>query len=108
MESRTSSRPMDRPSTTGPAPDRTQPGRPPRQDSMPMSPGSNAPRPQKAASSSPQPPTNRPQQPQAKPGGPKPPAPKPATPAAPPGKGPKTFDEMGIGQAPKENDCVVM
>ncbi|KAF2868884.1 hypothetical protein BDV95DRAFT_596582 [Massariosphaeria phaeospora] len=38
----------------------------------------------------------------------KPPAPKPATPSGPPGKGPKTFDEMGVGQAPKESDCVVM
>ncbi|USP73192.1 hypothetical protein yc1106_00466 [Curvularia clavata] len=46
------------------------------------------------------------------------PASKPATPTAPskpaqsapqgPGKGPKTFDEMGIGQAPKEGDCVIM
>lgn len=34
---------------------------------------------------------------------------KPVTPAAStPGNGPKTFDEMGIGQAPKDNDCVVM
>lgn len=32
---------------------------------------------------------------------------RPAQPAATtPGKGPKTFDEMGIGQANKENDCV--
>ncbi|KAI8939594.1 hypothetical protein NX059_003358 [Plenodomus lindquistii] len=36
---------------------------------------------------------------------------KPSTPssaASTPGKGPKTFDEMGIGQAPKDSDCVVM
>jgi hypothetical protein len=33
--------------------------------------------------------------------------PKPASSAAStPGKGPKTFDEMGIGQAPKDSDCV--
>ncbi|KAH9879992.1 hypothetical protein J1614_002017 [Plenodomus biglobosus] len=34
---------------------------------------------------------------------------KPATPSiasSTPGKGPKTFDEMGIGQAPKDSDCV--
>ncbi|KAF9731573.1 hypothetical protein PMIN06_007889 [Paraphaeosphaeria minitans] len=39
----------------------------------------------------------------------KPAAPKPSS-SAPtgPGKGPKTFDEMGIGQAPKDSDCVVM
>ncbi|KAL4959965.1 putative chitin synthase activator (Chs3) [Aspergillus stella-maris] len=52
---------------------------------------------------------------------PKPMAPPsaPATPAAPApqkptkapaitGKGPKTFEEMGVPQAPKENDCIVM
>ncbi|KAH8727161.1 hypothetical protein GQ44DRAFT_738447 [Phaeosphaeriaceae sp. PMI808] len=32
---------------------------------------------------------------------------KPSTPASSAGaKGPKTFDEMGIGQAPKDSDCV--
>ncbi|KAL5332815.1 hypothetical protein BJX70DRAFT_404193 [Aspergillus crustosus] len=49
-------------------------------------------------------------------GTPKPPAapqPAPATqkPAKAgnlPGKGPKTFEEMGVPQAPKENDCIVM
>jgi hypothetical protein len=31
---------------------------------------------------------------------------KPSKPGAQPGKGPKTFEEMGVPQAPKENDCV--
>ncbi|KAI9820890.1 MAG: hypothetical protein M1832_003523 [Thelocarpon impressellum] len=37
-------------------------------------------------------------------------APAPAAAAAPrpPGKGPKTFEEMGVPQAPKENECTVM
>lgn len=35
----------------------------------------------------------------------KPAAAKPPS-SAGPGKGPKTFDEMGIGQAPKDSDCV--
>ncbi|KAI9373235.1 hypothetical protein BJX61DRAFT_541943 [Aspergillus egyptiacus] len=46
--------------------------------------------------------------------------PKPSAPASPaasqkpakagnlPGKGPKTFEEMGVPAAPKENDCIVM
>ncbi|KAF2011792.1 hypothetical protein BU24DRAFT_426890 [Aaosphaeria arxii CBS 175.79] len=46
--------------------------------------------------------------PAGKPPAAKPPVAKPPAPAGPPGKGPKTFDEMGIGQAPKDNDCVVM
>ncbi|CBF82690.1 hypothetical protein AN3445.2 [Aspergillus nidulans FGSC A4] len=33
---------------------------------------------------------------------------KPATPGRLPGKGPKTFEEMGVPQAPKESDCIVM
>jgi len=36
---------------------------------------------------------------------------KPATPSSAsstPGKGPKTFDEMGVGAPPKDSDCVVM
>ncbi|KAF2129938.1 HCP-like protein [Dothidotthia symphoricarpi CBS 119687] len=37
------------------------------------------------------------------------PPPQPATPvASASGKGPKTFDEMGIGAAPKKDDCIVM
>jgi TPR repeat protein len=96
QENRTSSRP-ERPSTATPS---QQPGRPPRQDSMPLpnrvptmqQPG---PPPQKPLP----PPTN-------KPGAAAPPA-KPSTPAsAPPGKGPKTFDEMGISQTAGEKDCV--
>jgi TPR repeat protein len=44
---------------------------------------------------------------QTKPSGPAPPSAKPATPvSSTPGKGPKTFDEMGIGQASKDSDCV--
>ncbi|KAL4864974.1 hypothetical protein BDV12DRAFT_157801 [Aspergillus spectabilis] len=47
---------------------------------------------------------------------PQPPAAPQAAPAAQkpakagnlPGKGPKTFEEMGVPQAPKENDCIVM
>lgn len=31
---------------------------------------------------------------------------KPSKQGAQPGKGPKTFEEMGVPQAPKENDCV--
>lgn len=34
------------------------------------------------------------------------PASKPTAPSRPPGKGPKTFDEMGIGQAKQDSDCV--
>ncbi|CAI6338839.1 unnamed protein product [Periconia digitata] len=45
--------------------------------------------------------------PSAKPAGPKPAPAKPAA-ASTPGNGPKTFDEMGISQAPKDGDCVVM
>jgi TPR repeat protein len=42
-----------------------------------------------------------------KPVTPTPPTTKPMSPAAStPGKGPKTFDEMGIGQASKDSDCV--
>ncbi|KAI9839747.1 MAG: hypothetical protein M1837_002035 [Sclerophora amabilis] len=35
-------------------------------------------------------------------------APAPASTSRPPGKGPKTFDEMGVPQANKDSDCVVM
>jgi len=38
----------------------------------------------------------------------KPAAAKPAAPAKTPGKGPKTFDEMGIAQTKEQGDCVVM
>jgi TPR repeat protein len=108
QESRTSSRP-DRPSTTTPG-----------QGSHPSSrPGSagrasahDMPKPNRVATlqqqQPPKPPKAAPAQ-ASKPSGPAPPA-KPTTPAAstPPGKGPKTFDEMGIGQAPKDSDCTVM
>ncbi|PSN62830.1 HCP-like protein [Corynespora cassiicola Philippines] len=95
QESRASSRP-DRPSTTTPA------GRP---GSRPNSAG----RPSGKDTSSPAPKPSAPS-PAAKPAGAKPPPAKPAKPTTPatPGNGPKTFDDMGIAQPPKENDCVVM
>ena len=77
--------------------------RPPRHESLPAP--TNRP-----------PPTTNQQIPQGSSKPPKPahanttPAPKPtpAVPAEPrpPGKGPKTFDDMGIENAPKENECV--
>lgn len=93
-ESRTSSRP-DRPSTT-------VPGQSQRPSSRPGSAG-------RVSAQAPMPKPNRAptmQQQVTRPGAQsaKPAAPKPST----PGNGPKTFDEMGIGQAPKDNDCVVM
>lgn len=100
QESRTSARP-DRPSTTTPG-QGSRPGsagRPSMQDSMPKPnrvqtlQQQQPPKPAPAQS-------NRPGQ-QTKPAAPS----KPSTPSTP-GNGPKTFDEMGIGQAPKENDCV--
>ena len=114
QESRTSSRP-DRPGTAGPA---SRPGPGPGHgpglspaSSRPGSAGRPGPSPGKTG-----PPQQRPgagntsAPPGAGPGGAppaaKPAAPKPAAASAPPGKGPKTFDEMGIGQAPKDNDCV--
>jgi hypothetical protein len=103
MEGRSSSRP-DRPSTAAPGPGPGPgAGGPGRRDPTPQQ-GANMTRPK--PSPSPQaPPKQQAQAPSAKPGGPKPQAAKPAAPSTP-GKGPKTFDEMGIGQAPKENDCV--
>jgi TPR repeat protein len=102
-ESRTSSRP-ERPSTTvaSQGPPGGQ-GRP----SMQQTASAPAPRPAPPSSASSQPPPAKQSPAQtARPSGPKPPAPKPAAAPATPGKGPKTFDEMGIGQAPKESDCV--
>ncbi|KAF2707371.1 hypothetical protein K504DRAFT_436885 [Pleomassaria siparia CBS 279.74] len=109
QESRVSSRP-DRPSTAAPGPrqPQSQPsrpgtanaaaGRPMLQDSMSSqsSKPASKPTPQQPQQSKPPPAQN----------------PKPAKPAKPadypPGKGPKTFDEMGIGQAPSDKDCIVM
>ncbi|KAJ4384545.1 hypothetical protein N0V86_000145 [Didymella sp. IMI 355093] len=106
QESRTNSIRGDRPSNATPG-QGSRPssrpgsaGRPGPQDSMP--------KPQRAPTQQQRPP------PQAAPASAPAPASKPAAPApkpavsSPPGKGPKTFDEMGIGQAPTDKDCVVM
>ncbi|KAJ4365783.1 hypothetical protein N0V83_008404 [Neocucurbitaria cava] len=107
QESRTSSR-MDRPSTT-------VSGQSSRPSSRPGSAGRTSaqapmPKPNRAPTMQQQPPRPPPAQ-AGKPTTPGQPA-KPTKPAASsvstPGNGPKTFDEMGIGQAPKENDCAVM
>lgn len=106
QESRTSARP-DRPSTTAPGP---RPGGGP--SSRPGSagrPSAHSPKPQ-GLPQGPKPPGKSATPVQQQPVKPSNPAqaakPAPAKPAAPPGKGPKTFDEMGIGQAPKDSDCV--
>jgi len=109
QESRTSSRP-DRPSTAGPGQaSRTSSrpgsaGRPSAHDAMP--------KPNRVATLQQQPQPKPPKAspaPPSKASSPAPPS-KPSTPASvassTPGKGPKTFDEMGIGQAPKDSDCV--
>lgn len=111
QESRTSSRPDMRPSTT-------VPGQGPRISSRPGSAGrpsaqDGMPKPQRVATiqqqqQQQQPPPPKTQLPAqaGKPPGPAPPS-KPSTPASTAsGKGPKTFDEMGIGNAPKDSDCV--
>ncbi|KAL5121032.1 hypothetical protein ACEQ8H_000881 [Pleosporales sp. CAS-2024a] len=99
QESRTSSRPDMRPSTTVPG----QASRPLAHDGMP--------KPNKVPTMQQQQqlPAKKPPAAQGgKPSGPVPPF-KSSTPASTgPGKGPKTFDEMGVGQAPKDGDCVVM
>ncbi|KAF1362511.1 HCP-like protein [Lizonia empirigonia] len=109
QESRTNSMRPDRPSTA-------TPGQGSRPSSRPGSAGRSSgqdsmPKPQRAPTQQQRPPlqaapasasaqVNKP---------PAAPAPaKPASVASPPGKGPKTFDEMGIGQAPQDKDCVVM
>jgi hypothetical protein len=96
--------PPDRPSTTGPGgrPGQKPPSRPgsagrPSHDGLPQ-----GPKPGKPGAPQQQPSPARPNAAQAA----KPTTPKPQPAAGPPGKGPKTFDEMGIGQAPKDNDCV--
>ncbi|KAF1928880.1 HCP-like protein [Didymella exigua CBS 183.55] len=108
QESRTNSMRHDRPSTA-------MPGQGPRPSSRPGSAGRPAPqdpmpKPQRAPTQQQRPP------PQAAPASAPAPASRPPA-AAPPlkpsvsspsGKGPKTFDEMGIGQAPQDKDCVVM
>ena len=104
QESRTNSMRVDRPSTATPG-QGSRPssrpgsaGRPGPQDPMP--------KPQRAPTQQQRPP------PQAAPASAPAPASKPAAPApkpavsSPPGKGPKTFDEMGIGSAPQDKDCV--
>jgi TPR repeat protein len=120
QESRSSSRPLDRPSTAvpGPRPGQGQgqgprpgsAGRPSAQQPMPPSQGSKpglSPVPSKP--STPQPSAGRPKPQTAQTTQPaQAPKPPPMQHAATtgPGKGPKTFDEMGIGQAPGEKDCV--
>jgi hypothetical protein len=107
QESRTSSRP-DRPSTTVPG-SGSRPssrpgsaGRPSAHDAMPKPSRVAAIQQQQQPSKPPRPAPG----PAGKPPGPAPPS-KPSTPASSAaGKGPKTFDEMGIGQAPKDGDCV--
>jgi TPR repeat protein len=109
---RTSSRPSTASNASSPAP-----GRPLHQDTMSS---------QSSHNSSNKPPATQqphkqqapPQAQAAKPAETKPPkpaetkpagpvAPKPAKPTEyPPGKGPKTFDEMGIGQTKDDKDCV--
>ncbi|KAH8643801.1 P-loop containing nucleoside triphosphate hydrolase protein [Alternaria alternata] len=102
QESRTSSR-MDRPSTT-------TPGQGSRPSSRPGSSGrpsgyDNMPKPNRVQTLQQQQPPPKPAPVQAgKPATPTPPKPAPSA-ASTPGKGPKTFDEMGIGQAPKDSDC---
>ena len=105
QESRTNSMRPDRPGTA-------TPGQGSRPSSRPGSAGrpygqEGTPKPQRAPTQQQRPP------PQAAPASAPAPASKPAAaPAAkpavssPPGKGPKTFDEMGIGQAPQDKDCV--
>jgi TPR repeat protein len=106
QESRTSSRP-DRPSTAGPA-QGARPGSRPGSAGRPSA-HDVMPKPNRVATlqqqPQPKPPKAAPTQP-SKPAGPAPPS-NPSTPApSTPGKGPKTFDEMGIGQASKDSDCV--
>ncbi|KAF2033377.1 HCP-like protein [Setomelanomma holmii] len=107
QESRLSSRP-DRPSTAAPgqgprsSPRPGSAGRPSVPDAMPK-PNRVATIQQQSLPQGPKPSKPTPSQ-AGKPTGSAPPA-KPATPSTP-GKGPKTFDEMGIGQAPKDSDCV--
>lgn len=105
--------PMDprqhtRPSTVQPGHEGRSSSRPSTAQSGPR-PGQGFDSPQPKPGKSPQP-QQQAAKPAAKPAGPKPAAAaaKPAKPAAPstPGNGPKTFDEMGIGQAPKDGDCV--
>ncbi|MCJ1444412.1 MAG: hypothetical protein MMC23_004914 [Stictis urceolatum] len=71
--------------------------RPPRQESMRPPPGPMAP----VAAPKPTPPPNNAS---TKP----PPKPAQAAPARKPGKGPSTFEEMGVPQTKKEEDCIIM
>ncbi|KAF1843907.1 HCP-like protein [Cucurbitaria berberidis CBS 394.84] len=93
QENRTSSR-LDRPSTTAPS----QSSRPSSRPGSAGRPSAQAPMPKPNKVPTLQQQVSKPAPAQAS---------KPAK-SGTPGNGPKTFDEMGIGQAPKENDCVVM
>jgi TPR repeat protein len=132
QEGRSSARPDQRPSTAaaGPRPasrpstasnaSSPAPGRPLHQDTMSSQsshnssnkpPASQQPHKQQAPpqAQAAKPAETKPPKPAetkpAKPAGPV--APKPAKPTEyPPGKGPKTFDEMGIGQTKDDKDCV--
>lgn len=98
QEGRMNSIRNDRPPTTGPGSRPGSAGRPSGQDSIP--------KPQRVPTQQQRPP------PQAAPASApvqanKPPA-KPPVASPPPGKGPKTFDEMGVPQVQSDKDCVVM
>ncbi|KAF2641414.1 HCP-like protein [Massarina eburnea CBS 473.64] len=86
----------------------TQPGQMPNQGpgSRPGSSGRPGLPPGPKASKLPQSPQQPAKPAAAKPAAAKPATPKPSSSGGP--NGPKTFDEMGIGQAPKDSDCVVM
>ncbi|ORY15812.1 hypothetical protein BCR34DRAFT_152906 [Clohesyomyces aquaticus] len=114
QESRTNTRP-ERPSTAAPgARPASRPssrpgsaGRPSQHDPMPHPQSKPAPAPQQPPKQTPAPAAKPAAKPAAPPAAAKPASAKPAAPSTP-GKGPKTFDEMGIGQVQKDNDCVVM
>lgn len=96
QEGRMNSIRNDRPPTTGPGSRPGSAGRPSGQDSIP--------KPQRVPTQQQRPP------PQAAPASApvqanKPPA-KPPVASPPPGKGPKTFDEMGVPQVQSDKDCV--
>lgn len=114
QESRMSSRP-DR---TPPAPPSQSPmrpgssGRPGSQDPMPKPnraptvPQDPMPKPQRVSTIQQEQPPNPTPSPASNPATAALPSQPPTAAAPPPGKGPKTFDEMGIGVAPKKDDCV--
>jgi TPR repeat protein len=105
QESRTSSR-MDRPSTATPGQSSRPSSRPGSSAGRPSG-YDNMPKPNRVQTLQQQQPPPKPALVQAsKPITPTPPIKPMSSAASTPGKGPKTFDEMGIGQAPKDNDCV--